>query len=204
MHSGLRRPTRSAQAALYCQASDVTVALKGSECLPEGDVEAAHNGIYPPILPETQLTARPQTKQSKKTFPLPSIRPLPLPTPVEPPVPRSGPTVYPPVLSLSPATEDCDDGPAPDGCGDAVRDVGGLAICNVEADEEEEEDKGWSKLCERQSVPQVPHGVRLRLISRCAWIRVLRMRSDISSSNKVSAWRCQFGYSPRSCCSVCR
>lgn len=36
-------------------------------------------------------TARPQTRQSKKAFPLPSTRPLPLPIPVDPPVPFSGP-----------------------------------------------------------------------------------------------------------------
>ncbi len=41
------------------------------------------------------LTALPQTRQSKKAFPLESIRPLPLPIPVDPPVPFSGPTGYP-------------------------------------------------------------------------------------------------------------
>lgn len=44
-----------------------------------------------------RLTALPQTRQSKYTNPCPSDRPLPLPIPVEPPVPFSGPTVYPPV-----------------------------------------------------------------------------------------------------------
>jgi hypothetical protein len=38
------------------------------------------------------LTGRPQTRQSKNTFPLTSILPLPLPIPVAPPVPFSGPT----------------------------------------------------------------------------------------------------------------
>jgi hypothetical protein len=45
-----------------------------------------------------RLTGLPHTRQLKNTFP-PSILPLPLPMPVAPPVPFSGPTAYPAVLS---------------------------------------------------------------------------------------------------------
>ena len=50
---------------------------------------------------DRRRTARLHTRQSKKTFPFPSGLPLPLPMPVDPPVPFSGPTVYPPDPSAS-------------------------------------------------------------------------------------------------------